>query len=257
MPWLGRAAMPDFGAEMTPEVRDDGSQALAGFVGKWRTRWPEWTIAEVFVPAAQRPLALAWAALQQELTDAAWGGSDPVPGQAKLGWWQEELVGWSRGARRHPLGAVLQRASAPWAVLAASLPSLASSRDRPGDAEEAFAAVTPFADAAAAVDAALFDGGAEPGPGARALAAATLLAGRLLLDGDAGVPLSALARAGQADPRPLWAARLRQRWPAAGDATRPRRLWAALAYARLGRPDAVAPLPGWQVLLTGWRAARR
>jgi len=249
--------MPEAGAEAAPDVRYDGAQALAGFVDKWRARWPEWAIAEVFVPAAQRPAALAWAALQQELTDAAWGGSDPVPGQAKLGWWQEELVGWSRGARRHPLGAALQRAPAPWAALAASLPSLAGSRDRPGDAEEAFAAVAPFADAVAAVDAALFAGRSPPDPDAGALVTAALLAGRLLLEGDAGVPLSLLARAGQADPRPLWAARLRQRWPGAGAASRPRRLWAALARARLAQPDPAGPLAGWRALLTGWRAARR
>jgi hypothetical protein len=247
--------MPEAGAEMAPDVRDDG-QALVGFVDKWRARWPEWAIAEVFVPAAQRPLALAWAALQQELADSAWAGSDPAPGLAKLGWWQEELVGWSRGARRHPLGAVLQRAPAPWGALAASLPSLAGSRDRPGDAAEAFVLVTPFAEAAAAVEAALFGGRETPAADAGAVVAATLLVGRLLLEGDAGVPLSVLARAGQADPRPLWAASLAGRWPAAAGASRPRRIWAALTRARLLQPDPATPLPAWRALLTGWRAAR-
>ena len=127
------------------------TEALDNFIGKWRARWPEWAVAEVFLPPAQRDLARAWATLQQELTDAAWGGSDPTPGEAKLAWWQEELAGWGRGARRHPLGTVLQRQPAPWAGLAATLPSLAASRDRPGTTEDAFASVRPFARAAAPV----------------------------------------------------------------------------------------------------------
>ena len=39
---------------------------LDDFLGKWRGRWPEWRIAQVFVPEAQRPLAEAWFALLQE-----------------------------------------------------------------------------------------------------------------------------------------------------------------------------------------------
>ncbi|HEU0307199.1 MAG TPA: phytoene/squalene synthase family protein, partial [Lysobacter sp.] len=89
-------------------------EAIGSFIDKWRARWPEWTVAEVFVPREQRDSTLAWMALLQELTDAAWGGSDPRPGEAKLGWWAEELQGWSRGIRRHPLGQVLQKFPVPW-----------------------------------------------------------------------------------------------------------------------------------------------
>ena len=89
--------------------------ALQGFLGKWRARWPEWAIAETFIPEAQREVAQAWLALREEISEAAWGGQDPRPGDAKLGWWTEELMGWSRGARRHPLGQVLQKRAAPWA----------------------------------------------------------------------------------------------------------------------------------------------
>ena len=85
------------------------------FIAKWRARWPEWAIAEVFLPASRRESMQAWFALLQELGDAAWGGSDPLPGEAKLGWWAEELEGWSRGARRHPLGQVLMSRAASWA----------------------------------------------------------------------------------------------------------------------------------------------
>ena len=54
--------------------------SLAGFTEKWRARWPEWRVAEVFVPVEQRERAIAWFALRQELADAAWGGNDPRPG---------------------------------------------------------------------------------------------------------------------------------------------------------------------------------
>src|SRR3546814_8669231 len=105
------------------------------FTAKWRTRWPEWSIGVVFLPDAQRETAFAWFALVQELTDAAWSGADATPGLAKLAWWNEELQGWAKGARRHPLGAVLQPLSAPWTPLAASLLSLQASRERPPDTD--------------------------------------------------------------------------------------------------------------------------
>ncbi|MGH8086379.1 MAG: phytoene/squalene synthase family protein [Lysobacter sp.] len=238
---------------------DAGDDALSNFIDKWRARWPEWRVAEAFVPAAQRQAALAWAALQQELTDAAWGGSDPRPGEAKLGWWQEELAGWSRGARRHPLGRVLQRQPAPWSMLAASLPSLAASRERPGNVDEAFAALAPFARAAARVDAGLFAGAvvdatADDGE-ARPVAAALLLS-RLAQDDGNGVPLAVLARAGDVDPRPIWAHQLRERWPRQRPATRPRRLWTALARARLEQSNPAQPRSSWKTLPIAWRAAR-
>jgi hypothetical protein len=127
------------------------------FLEKWRARWPEWALAEVFVPAGQRELLLAWLCLRQELLDAAWGGSDPRPGEAKLGWWQEELEAWTRGMRRHPLGRVLQPRNAPWASLAAALPLLAATRDQPAPAR-----LRPIADAMAAVSAALEPGSQAP-----------------------------------------------------------------------------------------------
>lgn len=243
------------------------SEALAGFTGKWRARWPEWGVAEVFVPRAQREIALAWAALQQELTDAAWGGSDPLPGQAKLGWWQEELAGWSRGARRHPLGTVLQRLPAPWMGLATSLPTLAESRERPGDADEAFAVLASFADAVQKVDEAILrdrgatdadvtDGDTASGVPARRLITAMLLHSRFAHEGDGHVPLSVIARAGEGDPMAIWAQQLQQRWPGTEGATRTRCLWAALARMRLRRGDATGPLSPWTALRSSWRAAR-
>src|SRR5690606_14891514 len=96
------AARPARRRRLAAPVSDAAS--LEAFLDKWRARWPEWRIAEVFVPAPRRPATLAWLGLRQELADAAWGGADPRPGAAKLAWWSDELRGWASGRRRHPLG---------------------------------------------------------------------------------------------------------------------------------------------------------
>lgn len=217
--------------------------ALAAFLDKWRGRWPEWRIAEVFVPAPQRAATLAWLALRQELADAAWEGADPRPGAAKLGWWAEELQGWAHGRRRHPLGLALQRVPAPWAALAAALPALAAGRDvamPAGDRGHALHAVlAPVAEAAAAVSIAI-DGSAAAGQAALAagLSAMRVLAG---------------AGAGAADAGALVAA-----WPAAPAGTRADRIFAALARRRLealaGGRDGMPSQ--WRTLWTAWRAGR-
>ena len=132
-------------------------EALQGFTEKWLAQWPEWPVAEVFVPAEHRELARAWFSLRDELTEAAWGGDDPRPGEAKLGWWAEELDGWSRGARRHPLGLALQPLPAPWTNLAECLPALRASRERPRDLDDALFSLEPYAEAVAGVSQRLFD----------------------------------------------------------------------------------------------------
>ena len=53
-------------------------EALQAFFDKSQTEWPEWALAEVFVPVSQRELARAWLALRGEWADAAWAGVDPV-----------------------------------------------------------------------------------------------------------------------------------------------------------------------------------
>ena len=237
--------------------------ALETFIGKWRARWPEWPVAEVFVPPLHRPLALAWAALQQELTDAAWDGSDARPGEAKLLWWQEELQGWALGRRRHPLGASLQRVQAPWSDLAAALPTLRGSRERPRDGAEAFSQLLPLATTAAAIEQALFAGTQADASAAR-LVIATWLQARLARDGVAAVPLSVLALTGENSDEikgdraaeASWREQLLREWPSAGSATRPRRLWAALARTRLTRGRGTQPLVAWMALWVAWRGAR-
>ena len=226
-------------------------EALDSFLDKWRTRWPEWAVAQAFVPSPQRDVAAAWASLQQELTDAAWGGSDARPGEAKLAWWMEELQGWSRGLRRHPLGLTLQKRAAPWTALGMAIPSLRQSRERPRDRDEAFAAVAPFAQAVAEIEAALF----ETRVADAGVVQAGLLQARLAHTGEAAVPMSVIARAGEGATTHAWAAELLEHWPR-GEGSRPRLVWNALARQRLRRGDASLPLPPWSALWTAWRGAR-
>lgn len=211
----------------------------AGFVAKWRARWPEWNVAEAFVEPGDRAVAEAWFALLQEFYEAAWSGEDPTPGLAKLAWWHEELEGWAKGLRRHPLGQVLQRQAAPWSRLGRALNALPATRGQP--VAEAVPALADLARAVTESEAALF----AAAPDARRTAgesAVVHLAERVLLTGERG----------EAD----W---LLDHWPVLRGEARPRRLHAAMLRKRLqalpGSGEAV-PLRGWRVLLASWRAAR-
>jgi hypothetical protein len=246
------------GADMsTLQEVDAVTGEATAFVDKHRARWPEWEIAAVYLPAPQRPLAAAWLALLQELGDAAWGGADPTPGQAKLAWWQEELRGWAAGRRRHPLGQVLLRETIPWAALAAGLPTLAGSRERPADSTGALSLLGPFAVAAAEVEAALL--GVESMAASSGDLASAMLSDRLLHHRDRAVPLQLQAQFGQ-DAAAAWANALLASWPRGTPVARARRLQAMLQRARLRQlaSGAAAPLPlsRWATLWRGWRAAR-
>lgn len=241
-------------------VRD---AAVDSALEKWRERLPEWSFAEPFLGPLHRERAAAWFALRDELTHAAWGGSDPRPGEAKLGWWAEELQGWSRGVRRHPLGIVLQREPAAWHALAATLPSLLASRERAATEDEAFAKLEPFAEGVSTIASTLFSGG-EPAPTRSVIAA--LLAKRVISEADDMPPLQFVAKAG-ANAAPsaasrLWAGRLLEMWPLPYGGSVAGRLHASLVHERLrlfakrGRPQD-RPLPGWRALFTAWQAARR
>lgn len=226
---------------------DDGAMPAAdasAFVAKWRGAWPEWTIAEVFVPAAERAVAPYWQALQFELQEAAWGGGDARPGEAKLGWWAEELAGWAMGRRRHPLGVHLLSRPAPWGDVARALPALAALRARPASTEAAWSAIAPVAASIAACDAALLGGHADD----RAVAACWLHA-RLARHPADALPLDC------ATPDE-WTRALLKAWPHACAAAASRRVELALARGRLrsGRPS--APLGPVATLWAGWRGAR-
>lgn len=208
---------------------------------KWQAHWPEWTVAEAFIPAAQRELARGWLALRGEWADAAWAGEDPTPGMAKLAWWQEELRGWARGAYRHPLGQLLHKQPVAWAALADALPQLATSRSVQGDLGSAVRGLESAAQGLAELAAALFGGvPAEPQD-----VAVTLLAERALRLPPSGVQ-GALSASGLLALPPL------------ADASRPERLHASLLRMRLQRRAAgrEGARSRWRVLLASWRAAR-
>ncbi|MEO6518086.1 MAG: phytoene/squalene synthase family protein [Pseudoxanthomonas sp.] len=231
------------------------STALDSFLDKWRTRWPEWRVVEVFVPEAQRALAVAWFALLQEFTDAMNITGDPLPADAKLAWWGEELRDWQRQRSRHPLGRVLEPHRAPWFELAEALPALKRMRETPATEAEAFEIALPLADAIAAVERVLFAFPQVSG-WSHALAA-QLLATRLEGGGAAAIPLQAGSQ--QALSQADWTARLLDHWPARAAGPLPRRLASALARSQLQRfkasAAAVATLSPPRALWLGWRAA--
>ena len=230
---------------------------LDGFIDKWLARWPEWRVALGFVPAPQRELAGAWFALRQELMDAAWGGADPRPGEAKLAWWAEELHGWTQGRRRHPLGLVLQRQPVPWSLLAACLPALRASRDAALDPDEAVQALEPFAEGINGIAANLLPG---DGPAPARSVVLGLLAERLLEAGEGAVPMRLRARLGDEPGAAVraWAQELLQRWPPPHGGSRAGRIHAALVRERLRRMAEGAPrgVPRWRTPWIAWRAAR-
>jgi hypothetical protein len=247
---LSDAAVTDSASSNAASSNANADPELDDFLDKWRGRWPEWRIAQAFVTETQRSRVEAWFALLQEWTDAAWAGDDPTPGFAKLGWWQDELQGWAKGGRRHPLGRVLQKHSAPWATLAATLSALQAVREplRRWDAPEALApAVHALADAMADCERALFaDAATSASAGSDAFG---LLALHALWHRDA---------AGDAMPQRTWAGRLAA-MPSSRATTRPRRIHDALCRGRLQRFAAggeILPLSPPVALWRSWRAAR-
>lgn len=220
------------------------SEALHSFLEKWRSRWPEWQLVQTFVPESQRRLAEAWFALLQELFDAMNIAGDPLPADAKLAWWGEELRDWSRHRARHPLGRVLEPVTAPWEVLADALPGLSLMRSLPESPDAALPLVMPLGNAIARVEAALF-------PGARKTTALEPMAAQLLFARWMEVPPHADTFA--------WRDALLARWPARIDGPRPRRLMAALLRLRLTNLHAdgqgSTPAKPFKLVWTAWRAA--
>ncbi len=231
--------------------------ALDSFLDKWRTRWPEWRVVEVFVPEAQRQLALAWFALLQEFTDAMNIAGDPLPADAKLAWWGEELRDWSRQRSRHPLGRVLEPRRAPWFELAEALPVLIRMREAQSEPAAAFDTVRPLALAIAQVEWALL--GHESTDALVQAIGLQLLAARLHEAGNAAVPVSLASQSPTSASE--WAAQLQRQWPARTGGAVPRRLLSALEDSRLQRftsvEEGIAPLSPARALWLGWRAARQ
>lgn len=236
------------------------STALDSFLDKWRARWPEWAVAEVFVPEAERARAVAWFALLQEFDDILNIAGDPLPADAKLGWWATELHDWAGDRSRHPLGRLLEPVPAPWARLAEALPALTGARARPADAAAAFAALAAYAAAVAAVEAVVLDGPAPSAP----VVTAQVLATRLAEVGPAAVPQAyppaGEGAAAQEAAQRAWAGDLLDAWPVRVAGARPRRIVSTLARRRLEqvaaqRPAAAGAHPV-RLLWRSWRAAR-
>jgi phytoene/squalene synthetase len=235
--------------------------ALDSFVDKWRARWPEWSVAEVFVPEPQRARAVAWFALLQEFDDILNIAGDPLPADAKLGWWAIELRDWSAHRSRHPLGRLLEPVDAPWARLAEALPALTAARTRAADGPASLAGLDAYASAVATVEAAVL-GGTPP---LAAALAAQVLATRLAEAGLGALPQERLPSSGEnaaaaERAQQAWALELLAAWPARAGGAVPRRLWSALARQRLqhyaaGRLDQMGRQP-LRTLWRCWRAAR-
>ncbi|HDS1580081.1 squalene/phytoene synthase family protein [Stenotrophomonas maltophilia] len=236
------------------------STALDSFLDKWRSRWPEWSVAAPFVAESQRELAVAWFALLQEFDDMLNTSGDPLPADAKLAWWGEELRSWAAQRSRHPLGRLLEPVRAPWAQLAEALPDLVEARTVALDAAGAERALAGYAEAVAAVEAALFaetPGKRAPRSGAGRAVQLQTLAQRLQDAGVAGVPRSLLDEdAGTAAQR--WAQYLLKGWGRRVPGPRPRRVWSSLARARVAAQAAGQPIEATPVrtLLRVWWAAR-
>ncbi len=222
------------------------TSALDSFLDKWRDRWPEWEVAGRFVPADRQRTALAWFSLLQEFEDIMNISGDPLPADAKLAWWQQELRDWSGRRSRHPLGRVLEPHLAPWAQLAETLPAMQASRGQPLSLEAALAVLQPFAEAVVAVEAVLF-GRARPAD-ARAVAVQWLSA-RTASAGAAALPAGV-------DPG-AWRGQLLAQWPAKAALAQPHRIWSRLARLRLRREQAGQSswAPPLQQLWHAWRAA--
>lgn len=220
------------------------SAALDSFLDKWRSRWPEWQLVQGLVPEPQRGIAVAWFALLQELADAMNIAGDPLPADAKLAWWGEELRDWSRRRSRHPLGRVLEPVEAPWAVLADALPALPLMRALPQEPAAALPLVAPLANAIAQVEAGLF-------PAARRRSALPELSAQLLFTRWMEVPPHADA--------PRWRDALLAYWPVKVGGPRPRRVLATLMRLRLQHLHAdgqgSTPTRPLTLVWATWRAA--
>ncbi|CAE6776407.1 squalene/phytoene synthase family protein [Xanthomonas arboricola] len=222
------------------------SSALDSFLDKWRTRWPEWSVAEPFIPEPQRRLTAAWFALLQEWEDIMNIAGDPLPADAKLAWWQQELRDWSQQRSRHPLGRVLEPVPAPWAQLADTLPAMQDARAQPQSLQQALARLRAFAEAVVGVEAALF---ARTRPGDATAVALQWLDARQRVVGDSAAPGDMTLAA--------WRTQLLRAWPRKPALARPHRVWSRLARLRLQRELAgkAAYPPPVQQLWHSWRAA--
>ena len=264
------------------EARERLDSATEHFVEKWYRREPEMRIAASFCARADAPAAggdesrarllfEAWGALLHELREALFEIHDAGVAQAKRGWWAEELQLVGQGKPRHPLGEALasmdEMKDAPWTGFALAIAG-GGGEPRAADSAGAIAALRPLAQAAIAVENAVF--GARNDEGAADALAVHWLLHRLpggLADEDAArVPMHLLARHSltaaslPTAPDALlrdWVKELQSALPSATGAAFLRRARARFDRARLQRLQAKGGQGGFDdpaALATLWRA---
>jgi hypothetical protein len=253
------------------------------FVEKWWQREPEMRVADAFSAGTDPGNATArlrfqcWGALLHELRETVFELPDPGVAAAKCGWWAEELQGLGAGRARHPLGLALaplaESKAAPWTGLSLALVGAGGEARQP-DTTGAIAALQPLAQAAVAVENALFRVRDDGEAAARALAVHWLLQrlphGLGAEDG-ARVPMHLLARHGltlaqlpaAADPLLRdWARELGAALPPRPQGAFLRRSRSRFDAARLARLQArggqggFAAPAGFATRWRAWRAAR-
>lgn len=248
-----------------------GPDSIKHFVGKWQAREPEMRVAQVFCPPARLPRFLAWGGLLHELREALFELSDARVTGVKCGWWAEELIGLDGGRHRHPLTEALAGSSAPWRELGRAVLAQAGDDARQADTAEAIAALLPLAQAAVAVEGALFDRQAGDAA-ARALAVHWLwhrLPEGLASEDRARLPMHLFARhavtaealaAGEGMPLLRdWATELAAALPPLTGGPLPaqfRQRFDAARLARLADGKGFTPPPDLGTLWRAWRAAR-
>ena len=87
----------------------DERSAFSSFERKWLDANPEQAAVLVFLTPTQRAGASAFGTLIHELTQTVFGVRETQVAAAKLGWWQQELIGAAAGNPRHPISRELFR----------------------------------------------------------------------------------------------------------------------------------------------------
>ena len=187
---------------------------------KWWERWPEWTIAEVFLPAPQRLIAVAWFSVLMEWEDLLDQRRERNIVSARLRWWQDELAQWSEQHTSHPLAPLLAAIDAPWKQLAHGLSDLEAIHTVPPSFALARMAIARLLDAIVAIEMRLFPGECPCDPDALLLHWLAARCG----GGEEGIP-EGMSMDG-------WRLALLHAWPERPPGGRARRLLSALARKR-------------------------
>lgn len=201
------------------------SEVLQSYLDSWRRDWPEWSIAERFIPQSLRTVAQAWFAVQQQWEGLLPAASESMATAAKQAWWKHEIDNWQQGQALHPLGSVLCVITAPWAQLATTMTCLQTLQCTSADVRHGYQELWAMIHALATIDNHLFGRTVSSDPQA------------LLIQW-----LDARRRRGGAGASPpgqtadQWRQQLLTMWPNKPSLARPRRIWLALIRRRIQDP---------------------